>query len=209
MNQDIKIMLFGDPGVGKSSILIQYLENYFEDDYYETSSFKYNKKCIILCNKLKVTLHIWDTSGKIKYDFYKKSEFYKINYFVVCFDLSNVNSLNNLSDWFNIINEIGNNKKILLVGNKLYNCNIDSGYINRMISSYVSMYNIFRYIEINAINYNDVYSVFQCICNNICNTICGNNKMLTHVQFTSLYERLEYDNNTPTISPTISPTLKS
>ncbi len=76
-NLKYKIIMLGNPGVGKSSICIKHTKNIFNTDYVTTlgteiydSDIKYND--------LNIKFDIWDTAGQEKYNalitnYYKNS----------------------------------------------------------------------------------------------------------------------------------------
>ncbi|OMJ30342.1 Ras-like protein 2 [Smittium culicis] len=59
---EYKLVLVGDGGVGKSALTIQFLQNYFVEQYDPTIEDQYRKECII--NGQKIYLDILDTAGQ-------------------------------------------------------------------------------------------------------------------------------------------------
>ena len=59
-----KIIIIGDAGVGKTSILLRYIENKFVPT---TTSIGYisDRKKLVKVNGKDVQLHIWDTAGQV------------------------------------------------------------------------------------------------------------------------------------------------
>jgi len=59
-----KIIIIGDAGVGKTSILLRFIENKFTPT---TTSIGYisDRKKSVMINGRKVQLHIWDTAGQV------------------------------------------------------------------------------------------------------------------------------------------------
>lgn len=58
----IKLLLLGDAGVGKSSIMMRYTEGEFKDGLIGTAGVDYKRKNIELGGK-SVKIMIWDTAG--------------------------------------------------------------------------------------------------------------------------------------------------
>ena len=58
-----KIILIGDSGVGKSSILLRYIDNCFTDSFISTIGVDFKTKTITVSDK-KVKLQLWDTAGQ-------------------------------------------------------------------------------------------------------------------------------------------------
>ena len=61
----LKILILGDSGVGKTSILIKYINNKFDESHIATIGVDYMDKTIKYKN-INVKLQIWDTSGQEK-----------------------------------------------------------------------------------------------------------------------------------------------
>ena len=62
-----KILMIGDSGVGKSCLLLQFVNHLHRESYTSTIGVDFKVKTIILNEKV-VKLQIWDT-GKYKLDF--------------------------------------------------------------------------------------------------------------------------------------------
>ena len=58
-----KYIIIGDPFVGKSCILNQFLNNDFSDEYEITVGVEFGSKMISLEDGMDVKLQIWDTAG--------------------------------------------------------------------------------------------------------------------------------------------------
>ena len=63
---DIKIILLGECGVGKTSIINRFINNEFSSIYETTGSMTYSFK-IVERNKQKYKLNLWDTIGQEKF----------------------------------------------------------------------------------------------------------------------------------------------
>jgi small GTP-binding protein len=74
-NVNLKYLVVGDSGVGKTSILVRYCEDNFQTDYLSTIGVDFKIKRIEL-NNHQVTLNIWDTAGQERFRNITKS-FYK------------------------------------------------------------------------------------------------------------------------------------
>ena len=59
----MKVIIIGDSGVGKSSLLYRYRENKFVDNYIMTIGINY-VWTIAEVDNLKIKLQIWDTAGQ-------------------------------------------------------------------------------------------------------------------------------------------------
>ena len=116
-SKPLKLLLIGDSNVGKTSLLLRYLDNTFSDKYITTIGVEFKSKDITLNNKT-YKIHIWDTAGQERYksitrNFYKHAEG-----IIFVYDITNKTSFSNLKNWIsNAENEA--DFKIIIVGNKL------------------------------------------------------------------------------------------
>ena len=117
--EGIKITLIGNSGVGKTSIINQYIDQTFDEANAATIGAKYSEKVITKNNK-EYELNIWDTAGQEKFHSVGK-HFYKDAY-IVClvYDITSQDSLEQLETiWYPDIKKFGEKYTILaVVGNK-------------------------------------------------------------------------------------------
>ena len=117
--ESIKITLIGNSGVGKTSIINQYIDQTFDEANAATIGANYSEKVITKNNK-EYELNIWDTAGQEKFHSVGK-HFYKDAY-IVClvYDITSQDSLDQLKEiWYPDIKKYGEKYTILaVVGNK-------------------------------------------------------------------------------------------
>ena len=117
--EGIKITLIGNSGVGKTSIINQYIDQTFDEANAATIGANYSEKVITKNNK-EYELNIWDTAGQEKFHSVGK-HFYKDAY-IVClvYDITSQDSLEQLETiWYPDIQKFGEKYTILaVVGNK-------------------------------------------------------------------------------------------
>ena len=115
----IKIVIIGDSGVGKTNFIFQFTEGRFSPLHVTTVGFDYKSKIIKLpTSKKKVKLQIWDTAGQERYMALNKNIFQKVQGIIVMYDLTNRNSFDNLNRWFTLVSQNASNKPRILVANK-------------------------------------------------------------------------------------------
>lgn len=55
--------MVGDSAVGKSSLLLRFADNEFNDNYMATIGVDFRFKSVTVCNRT-VKMQIWDTAGQ-------------------------------------------------------------------------------------------------------------------------------------------------
>ena len=116
----IKLVIIGDSGVGKTNFIFQFTEGRFSPIHVTTVGFDYKSKIIKLPDSKKsVKLQIWDTAGQERYMAINKSLFQKVQGVILMYDLTNRDSFENVIKWLNLVTQTVSNKIIALVGNKL------------------------------------------------------------------------------------------
>ena len=114
----IKMVIAGDPGVGKTSILRQYNNKQFVKSYSATIGVDFAKLNISYSNDI-YNLYIWDTSGQDKFKFMTHSFYKNITAALVMYDITSKQSLMNTINWIDDIKDISKQCYIFLVGNKI------------------------------------------------------------------------------------------
>ena len=117
-NQLIKyrVILLGNSGVGKTSILLRLLNNKI-DDCLVTVGCEPRKFYIKYKNK-KYQLLFFDTAGHEKYRAVARNFLRNTDAVLFVFDISNKKSFEDLSIWYNLYREENENVVGLLIGNK-------------------------------------------------------------------------------------------
>ena len=115
---DIKMILLGESGVGKTSIISRYVENKFSADVMSSSSMTFVSKKLTI-DKQKIQLNIWDTVGQEKYRALSKLFFKDTKIVVLVYSIANLNTFQGLEYWINLYKEtIGDEAILGIVGNK-------------------------------------------------------------------------------------------
>ena len=109
-----KILILGDPGIGKTSLIHRYITNEFLENTKSTMGLDYQTKEVNITPNDKIILKLWDTAGSEKYNSIAKNYFTNCDGIILCFDVTNLITFNNLNNWINYINnyvEILENKE--------------------------------------------------------------------------------------------------
>lgn len=116
-----KIILIGDSGIGKTSIINRYVNNMFTDKYLCTIGVDFMMKNVEV-DKSSIKLQIWDTAGMERYRQITTSYYRGANAAIIVFDLTCRRSFESLKKWISMYYEYSNpliSKSVVLVGNKL------------------------------------------------------------------------------------------
>ncbi|MBD3353425.1 MAG: GTP-binding protein [Candidatus Lokiarchaeota archaeon] len=114
-----KIPMVGDGGVGKTSLVTQYVNKKFVQDYKMTIGVDFQLKDEVLPNGQKVKLQIWDTGGQARFTSIRTVYYRGSHGIVFMYDVTNRASFQNLGRWLDEINKHNPNAKKLIIGNKI------------------------------------------------------------------------------------------
>jgi small GTP-binding protein len=120
--QDItlKILLIGDTYVGKTSLLLQYIDRECPENHMATIGVEFRDKIIQIDNK-KVKLQVWDTSGQERYRSITKNFYRNADGVMFVCDVTKEKTFDNIKNWLIDSEQNANNSnfKKILVGNKI------------------------------------------------------------------------------------------
>lgn len=129
MNEDsyenvFKLLLIGDSGVGKSSIMMRFTDDTFSSDIGTTIGVDFKVKYINVNqnNKMKrIKLTIWDTAGQERFRTLTSSYYRGAQGVILVYDISKPESFSQLRQWLHEVETYSTYPQIvkLLVGNKL------------------------------------------------------------------------------------------
>ena len=113
-----KLLLMGDSQVGKTSLLLNYTEHIFPEEPIATIGVEYKDKYIIKDN-YNIRLQIWDTAGQERFRSITKSIYRNANGVLFVYDITNKESFANIKNWIKDLQNVGNDIKGIIVGNKI------------------------------------------------------------------------------------------
>ncbi len=114
----LKIIILGDSNVGKTSILLKYVDGYFPTIYVATIGVEYKVKKITI-NGVDINLHIWDTAGQERFRSITKSFMQNADGIIYVYDITQRESFNNLKTWIRESDQATQGFKKIIVGNKI------------------------------------------------------------------------------------------
>lgn len=119
MDENNKILLIGESGVGKTSILTRYIYARFDYGVSSTIGVDFLRKETDYDGK-QVKLQIWDTAGQERFHSITRGYYRDADAFLVVFSMADLRSFNSLDDWINTIQTGCNGDPLIIfVGNKI------------------------------------------------------------------------------------------
>ena len=109
----LKVTLIGESKVGKTSLINQYVNNKFEEEYIMTIG---NDKMIkeIEINENKVRLEIWDTIGQESLRSANKIFMKNTNIALIVYDITNKKSFENLNEFYKELIKMNERDKMII-----------------------------------------------------------------------------------------------
>jgi len=114
-----KVTLFGPGGVGKTSLLLRYIKDYFSDDLKKTIGSNFLIKDVEIDGK-QVRLLLWDIGGQPQFHKLRTIYFKGSNGALGVFDLSSSQTLLKIPGWISSIKKtVKKTIPMILLGNKV------------------------------------------------------------------------------------------
>ena len=143
--KSFKIVIIGETGTGKTSIINKYIKNTYNKSIYSTIGVDFFEKILIHSN-ITYNLQIWDLSGIDRFHSIIRTYYVNTNAVILTYDTNNIKSLYGLNKWINDINNIyqdsqsldiirHNRPIFILVGTKIdkNNTKINTNIIQKFI----------------------------------------------------------------------------
>ena len=103
---DLKVVLIGDSGVGKSSIVLRFVADNFSEGGDATIGASYMGKMMQFQNR-SIKFNIWDTAGQERFHNLAKMYYRDANAAIMVYDITNHESFNGLERWHSELTENG------------------------------------------------------------------------------------------------------
>jgi len=113
-----KLLLIGDSGVGKTSLLVRFADETFSTSFITTIGIDFKIKTMELEGK-KVKLQVWDTAGQERFRTITTSYYRGATGIMLVYDVTSSSSFNNINQWMqNIAEHANSDVEKMLIGNK-------------------------------------------------------------------------------------------
>lgn len=114
----MKILLIGDSGVGKSCLLVRFVEDKFSPSFITTIGIDFKIKTVDINGK-KVKLQLWDTAGQERFRTITTAYYRGAMGIILVYDVTDERTFTNVNQWFKTVSDHANDDaQLLLVGNK-------------------------------------------------------------------------------------------
>ena len=115
-----KVVLVGEPGVGKTSIISRYIYNQFSESVVSSTGASYAKKVLEIDNENKIKFQIWDTAGQERFRSLAKIFYQNASAVIIVYDITVRETFEKIKEYW--IKEIKDNAPtdiiMAIAGNK-------------------------------------------------------------------------------------------
>lgn len=154
-----KILLLGDSGVGKSSLLLRYTKNEFISDLRSTIGVEFALKYLTIDN-FQLKVQIWDTAGMERYRSITNAYYKGAKGVIVVYDICRKKSFENVDKWIDDFkSKADDDAVIILIGNK---SDLDEKReVSKEEAESKAQKNKFGFMETSAKDNNNVQKAFE------------------------------------------------
>lgn len=154
----MKLVVVGDGGCGKTCLLVSYTQQKFPEIYVPTVFENYVANVRTPDQKL-IELALWDTAGQEEYDRLRPLSYPDVDVLLICFSLDNLTSLQNVTDtWYPEVNHFCPGVPIILVGTK---ADLHSSIDDHLPIEVATDINAIGYVKCSAKSMFNIKTVFN------------------------------------------------
>ena len=114
----LKYVVIGDSGVGKSNILLRYINNTFSEEFKTTVGVEFGAKNIEVNNNI-YRIQIWDTAGQENFRSIARAYYKNSVCACIVYDITNRSSFQSIQSWIDDCSkQTSKTVLLLLIGNK-------------------------------------------------------------------------------------------
>lgn len=171
-----KIIIIGDSGCGKSSVLTQYVDKVFLPNFIATIGVDFKIKTIEKNDK-KIKLQIWDTAGQERFRTITNSYYRGAHAVILAYDGYNKESFDHLNTWFEDCNKLCQSRCVkFLIGCKYdFNPKEDLKVTVAQAQQWANRNGI-SFLQTSAKDNLNIDDMFTTLCDEISQRIHINNK---------------------------------
>ncbi|CAI8014175.1 Ras-related protein Rab-21 [Geodia barretti] len=114
-----KVVLLGEGAVGKTSLVLRYSENRFNDKHEQTLQASFVEKRLNIGGK-RIQLAIWDTAGQERYHALGPIYYRDSQGAIIVYDITDEDSFHKARNWIKELKRmLGDKVTLCIVGNKI------------------------------------------------------------------------------------------
>lgn len=143
-----KLLLIGDSGVGKTSILFKFSEDTFSPAFISTIGIDFKIRTIEVDGK-KIKLQVWDTAGQERFRTITTAYYRGAMGIMLVYDVSNMRSYESMINWIrNIEMHATQDVELMILGNK---CDVaDKRQVTREKGEQLALQHGVKFMETSA-----------------------------------------------------------
>ena len=117
-NHLCRLSFVGDPGVGKSSLVLRYVDDFIPNWFISTIGVDFRIRTINLAGFI-VKLQLWDISGQDRFKTVASHrEYRRMDGIILVYDCTEPSTFKNCDQWMIEIERYSTDAKVILIGNK-------------------------------------------------------------------------------------------
>ena len=120
-DERIQLIMVGESGVGKTSLIRRYTNNIFNTNHLETIGIEFFNKEERINNQI-IQIKLWDTAGQEIFHSLTKNFYRKADGIIIVYDITNKESFERIQDWVKSVYDNTDTYKeiqMIIVGNKI------------------------------------------------------------------------------------------
>eukprot|EP00928_Gymnodinium_smaydae_P087829 TRINITY_DN72022_c0_g1_i1.p2 TRINITY_DN72022_c0_g1~~TRINITY_DN72022_c0_g1_i1.p2 ORF type:complete len:203 (+),score=45.16 TRINITY_DN72022_c0_g1_i1:67-675(+) len=154
-----KLLIIGDSGVGKSSILLRFCDDEFNEKQASTIGVDFKTKFLQLRGK-KLKLALWDTAGQERFRTLTSSYYRGAQGIILCYDSSQRSTFEHVKFWQDEVAKYSTNQDaiVMLVANKV---DLPTQTVTRQEGEDFAFANSMMFIETSAKTRQGIKQAFE------------------------------------------------
>ncbi|CAG5129822.1 unnamed protein product [Candidula unifasciata] len=148
-----KVLVIGEFGVGKTSLIRRYTEGYFSPNYKLTIGVDFALKSLDWDNNIKVNLQLWDIAGHERFGHMTRVYYKYAIAAIIVYDLSRPATFDSVLKWLEDVNSkvvLSNDQPVpvMLLANK---CDLEDGsYEDEKLNTFCKEHNFIGWFKTSA-----------------------------------------------------------
>lgn len=164
-----KVIVLGDSGVGKSNLIMRFIQRQFIEKTIPTIGVEFYTRNINIDKNTIAKIQLWDTAGQERYRAITGAYYRGAIGALIVYDITKYKTFENINKWLSEIAEHSTQKvKIILVGNKI-DISVSREVSTDVAKKFAEEKSI-MFIETSALDTTNVELAFQNLAEEISNT---------------------------------------